>query len=302
MSRNLNKQRLLVQWTRRPSHERSQARDLESRKSRATVAIGFVFVSCVAVTAAQFSRPESGGGGITPIDSELCDEMRAKHVLASGPVPCNRLALVKFPYLDFNGKSQSDGELVVIDAAAPSVLNVLNELRRNDFPIAKAKLLDNYDGNDDASMSDNNTSAFNDRKITGGGLISLHAYGLAIDVNPVQNPYLKKDHGIVTVSPSSGEAYVNRTIKRPGMAEALIDIFADNGFFVWGGFWHDPVDYQHFQVSRKMAEQLASAPSAQAKSMFASMVERYRACRHSTPNKSDAARKKCIAVADPNAS
>jgi hypothetical protein len=165
--------------------------------------------------------------------------------------------------------------------------------------IAKAKLMNSYNGNDDASMADNNTSAFNDRKITGGGSVSLHAYGLAIDINPIQNPYLKTEKGVTNISPPSGEDYRDRLAQRPGMSEPMVDIFADNGFFGWGGDWRDPMDYQHFQVGRKMAERLAAASPAKAKSMFSEMVERYRACRHATPNIDQTSRKECIAVADP---
>jgi hypothetical protein len=272
--------------------------DRGSWRLYATVATCSMFASCIAVAGAHLSQQNSGGGRITAVDSELCDDMKARHVLSGGPAPCSRLSLVRFRYLDFDGKLQDDGEIVVLDAVASHVLNIFNALRRNGFPIAKAKLMNGYDGNDDASMDDNNTSAFNDRKITGGGSISLHAYGLAIDINPVQNPYIKKSNGGVTISPNAGAPYVNRTVKQQGMTEAVVNIFTENGFFIWGGSWHDPTDYQHFQLSRKTAERLAAAQPAQAQSIFSQMVERYQACRQISADKDQAARKRCIAVAD----
>jgi D-alanyl-D-alanine carboxypeptidase len=274
-------------------------RDGGSWRLYATVSTCTVFASCIAVASAHLSQQSSGGGRIAAIDSELCDDMKARHVLSDGPVPCSRLSLVRFRYLDFDGKLQDDGEIVVLDAVASHVLNIFNTLRRNGFPVAKSKLMNGYDGNDDASMDDNNTSAFNDRKITGGGSISLHAYGLAIDINPVQNPYVKRSNGGVTVSPKAGAAYVNRAVKHQGATEAIVDIFAENGFFIWGGSWHDPIDYQHFQVGRKTAERLAAAPPAQAQSIFSQMVERYQACWQASADKDQTTRKKCIAVADP---
>jgi hypothetical protein len=65
------------------------------------------------------------------------------------------------------------------------------------------------------------------------------------------------------------------------LAEAVIDVFADQGFLIWGGYWGDPIDYQHFQVTRSLAEQLARLPQAQAQAEFERFVERYRNCRSS---------------------
>jgi hypothetical protein len=83
------------------------------------------------------------------------------------------------------------------------------------------------------------------------------------------------------VSPDGGEKYLNRADIRPGMAETVIDVFADNGFLIWGGDWHDPIDYQHFQLARDMAEQLARLPSAAARQVFETRTGEYRRCRQS---------------------
>jgi hypothetical protein len=261
-----------------------------------------LLASCVTVVAAQLVQQSQAGHRITAVDSELCEDMKARHVLGpDGPVSCSRLRLVRFSYIDFDDKLHDDGEVVVMDAAARNVLNIFNALREIRFPIAKARLVNSYDGNDDSSMDDNNTSAFNSRKITGGTSISLHAYGLAIDINPIQNPYLKRVNGYVDVSPPAGGEYTNRADKRPGMAESIIDIFADNGFLIWGGSWNDPVDYQHFQTGRKMAERLSIVSRTEAEGIFAQMVERYRACRKAASDKELSSHKKCIVAADPTA-
>jgi hypothetical protein len=280
-------------------HAANRAR--RSWRLYAVVAAGTMFASGIALAGAHLGQHGSAKGQITAIDSELCDDMKARHVLSDGPVSCDRLSLVKFRYLDFDGEFQ-DGEIVVLDAVASHVLNIFNTLRRNEFPIAKVKLMNDYDGSDDASMDDDNTSAFNDRKISGGGSVSLHAYGLAIDINPIENPYIKGNSGGVTISPKAGAAYVNRAVKRQGMTEAVVDIFAENGFFIWGGSWDEAIDYQHFQVDRKTAERLVAASPAQARNIFAQIVERYQACRQAGADKDQANRKECIAAADPGSS
>ncbi|WP_341747881.1 M15 family metallopeptidase [Candidatus Tisiphia endosymbiont of Dascillus cervinus] len=99
-------------------------------------------------------------------------------------------------------------------------------------------------------------------KLQEGGLPSIHSYGLAIDINPIQNPYLSipsdiNQTGSVAVEPAAGSSYLNRTNIRPGMSEVIIDLFAKNGFSVWGGKWNTPIDWQHFQTSGAMAQLLA---------------------------------------------
>ena len=120
---------------------------------------------------------------VFPISSEFCELMKRHHVLNANPlVGCDRLSLVKFSFVDFEGRAHDDGEIVILDAAAEHLFQVLNELRRKRFPIARAKSIHLYEGKDDASMADNNTSAFNHRNIAGSSAISLHAYGAAVDL------------------------------------------------------------------------------------------------------------------------
>jgi len=261
-----------------------------------------LLLSCIAVVAAQMVQQSDDKGPILAIGAELCKDMKQRHVLTSqGPVPCGRLNLVKFSYVDFEGHPHDDGEIVVMDVVANSVFNIFNTLRASNFPIAKARLMNVYDGNDDASMAENNTSAFNDRAIAGGRRLSLHAFGLAIDINPVQNPFLKRANGALTVSPPGGAAYTNRQDRRPGMNEPIIDIFAENGFLIWGGSWTDPIDYQHFQVGQKMAEHLARVSPGEGAKLFSGVIERYRACRQAAADKEQPDRQKCILAADPTA-
>ena len=246
---------------------------------------------------------DPGGFGHFPISKAACASMEAQHVVNPGmPVGCNRLNLVRFAYVDFEGRLHNDGEIVVMDAVAPHVYRIFDTLRQQGFPIKKARLMDQYGGNDDASMADDNTSGFNGRKITGGSSISMHAYGLAIDVNPVQNPFVKRAGDKLAFSPPAGLGYANRFNGRPnkknfaGMAETVIDVFANEGFTTWGGYWDDPIDYQHFQVSPGLAEQLVRLPPTQAAALFDKHVEQYRKCIGHDP--SPPSRMKCLAAAD----
>ncbi|MDR3527352.1 MAG: M15 family metallopeptidase, partial [Rhizomicrobium sp.] len=199
----------------------------------------------------------------------------------TAPVGCERLSLVTFSYVDFEGRSHADGQIVVLDAVAPRLLQIFEALQARGFPIAKAKPVEAYEGDDDASMADNNTSGFNDRPIAGTTRPSLHAYGVAIDLDPVQNPYLTFNGATVTVAPPAGAAYLNRRGNRPGkdqhkgLAEEVVTLFAENGFAHWGGDWDDPIDYQHFDIGRPLAEALAALPPEQARARFeASIAER----------------------------
>lgn len=220
------------------------------------------------------------------LDEATCRRLQRVGVIdASSPVACDRLAVVRFPYVDFNGVHHQDGELMVLAAVAPEVGQLFRRLHRRGFPLAQAKLIEHYQGDDAASMQANNTSAFNNRPITGGGPPSLHAYGLAIDINPLQNPFVQPDdNGGVRISPPAATAYLNRLAVRPGkpvragMAEDVTALFAEYGFDVWGGYWDKPIDYQHFQFSRALAERLAALPTPLARKLYLKHRQQHRHC------------------------
>ena len=265
---------------------------------------GFVLLSATPQSA--FSETAQGGvEAIAPISAAFCEDMRAHHVLSANvKVGCDRLRLVKFRYFSFDNRIHDDGEMVVMDAAATHVLRIFDNLRKMRFPIFKARPMNEFDGDDDASMRANNSSAFNDRNVSGGSTTSLHAYGLAIDVNPIQNPFLVRSDAAVKVEPAAGADYLNRMSERPGkpprrgMAESIVRLFADEGFLIWGGYWDNPIDYQHFQVSRKLAERLAGLPPSQAAEDFDRVVDRFRACERKYPRNS-LPNPECVTLADP---
>jgi len=232
---------------------------------------------------------------LTPVDGALCTRLQDEHVMRPGaPVRCSQLQVLRFSYAGFDGRVHDDGEIMVMAAVAPQVQTIFKLLLAHRFPLACARLMENYHGDDAASMADNNTSAFNHRPITGGSVASLHAYGLAIDINPVQNPFIRRDAGgLVEVSPPAGKPYATRLAVRPGMVDQeVVAIFAAHGFPIWGGDWRQPTDYQHFQVSRKMAERLAALPLKQATAYFENGILVYRRCLIKRGKTTDA-RKAC---------
>jgi hypothetical protein len=204
------------------------------------------------------------------------------------PVPLKRLKMVEFSYWylekdsnnwHFRDQQKHDGKIVVLDAVAGHVCDIFKELYEIKFPIHKACPIENYNGDDEASMADNNSSSFNYREITGGGLSSIHSYGLAIDINPVQNPYASflenKDIqgvGNTKILPLSGRDYINRTNLRLGMIENakenVVEIFKNHGFPVWGGRWNTPIDWQHFQTHRSTAQLLGAMAPDDASILF----------------------------------
>lgn len=220
---------------------------------------------------------------ITPVSAAQCARMKSSKVITAGnPVPCQRLATVSFDYNDSEGAVRR-GAVVVLDAIAPEVEALFGELLLRSFPLAGAQPMEAFEGDDQRSMAANNTSAFNGRPMTGGGGWSKHAYGAAIDINPLQNPYVSQAGSPTQeVLPPAGSAYLERSPVKSGMAEEVISVFHDHGFLVWGGHWKQPIDYQHFEIgSRAFIQRLASLPRPQARAEFGRYVTAYRQCAHS---------------------
>jgi hypothetical protein len=162
-----------------------------------------------------------------------------------GPESLRRLTVT---HVGFDGGDHR-GVLVVHADWADELVAVFAALHAARFPIERMEPVDAYGGSDDASGAANNTSAFNCRAVTGGTGWSRHAFGRAIDINPVQNPYLTAA-GLV-LPPGSASFATDRS-PRPGViveGDAVVDAFDAIGWR-WGGRWSDPVDYQHFDVDR----------------------------------------------------
>jgi hypothetical protein len=161
------------------------------------------------------------------------------------PVPVEQLRALAASFWGFDGRVH-EGRLIVDAAQAPAVTGVLRDLFAARYPIERMEPVDVYGGSDDASVDANNTSGFNCRRATGGTGWSEHAFGRAIDLNPLQNPYVKGG----TVLPAQSAPLVDRTRTDKGMihdGDAAVRAFAKVGW-EWGGHWTGLKDYQHFSA------------------------------------------------------
>lgn len=167
---------------------------------------------------------------------------------SSAAISYDTLRYVKVLYYDFDSKIQT-GELICHKAIAQDLVEIFYELYEAHYPIGKIALIDDYQGDDELSMQDNNTSCFNYRTRPSGSL-SNHAYGLAVDLNPFYNPYVAvRDDGSLNIAPAGSESYADRDqvfdykIDKDDLACRL---FTEHGF-TWGGSWRSVKDYQHFE-------------------------------------------------------
>jgi D-alanyl-D-alanine carboxypeptidase len=182
---------------------------------------------------------------VRAIDAALAARMQASW-RPGCPVGLDTLRYVTVRHWGFDGLPHA-GELVVHADAVPAIQQVLRELWTARFPIERIRLVDDYGGSDDASMAGNNTSAFNCRFVARTTQWSEHAFGRAIDINPVQNPFVTGGR----VEPPAGAAYLDRTLAVPGLIRAddvVVRAFAAVGWG-WGGDFRAFRDYQHFSAT-----------------------------------------------------
>jgi hypothetical protein len=165
------------------------------------------------------------------------------------PVGLDALRLVRVTYWGFDREAHH-GNLVVHRTVAHDVARTFGRIYAARFPIRKMKLVDRYGANDKRSMKADNTSAFNCRYRNGVCCTwSMHAYGKAIDIDPVENPELWSGG----ISPPNGAPYADRTDRRRGMiyhGDAVWSAFHSIGWG-WGGDWVWPIDYQHLSTNGK---------------------------------------------------
>lgn len=184
------------------------------------------------MTGISYPAEDTGAGDAAPPEIDF-DDLRYVHI----------------QHYDFNG-NPTEGELVCNASIAADLTEIFRELYRNEYRLEKVLLIDEYDGDDTASMEDNNTSCFNYRTVDDTDRLSKHAYGLAIDVNPLYNPYVTyTEEGTEQVSPASALPYADRDLSFPYKIDEddlCYELFTRHGF-TWGGDWNGVKDYQHFQ-------------------------------------------------------
>ena len=202
---------------------------------------------CVMLLLAGMARaaPPTFQGTSGPVPAAVAERMRGGSWREGCPVPITDLAYLRLSHYGRDGAVRT-GELVVHRELAAQVLEIFKALFAQKFPIEKMRLIDEYQADDDRSMADNNTSGFNCREVLGKPkVLSKHASGRAIDINPLWNPM----HAGGAVMPPAGARFVNREKAAPGIlrkGDPAVREFQSRGW-TWGGDWSSMKDYQHFQ-------------------------------------------------------
>lgn len=183
-----------------------------------------------------------------PITDDVKERIYGLSYKTDCTIPYEDLRYVSVLYYDFENQIQT-GEIICNKAIAKDLVEIFYELYCNQYQIDKIRLVDEYNADDDLSCADNNTSCFNFRTVDGSNTLSKHAQGVAIDINPFQNPYVTYPNGKERISPAGSEPYADRS---SGLSHMITEddlcykLFIEHGF-TWGGHWKTLKDYQHFQ-------------------------------------------------------
>ena len=181
---------------------------------------------------------------IAPIDPKLRRGMTSWR--PGCPVAIRDLRVVTLMYWGFDARARR-GRLIVHRREAARIVNAMRTIFVARFPIRRMRLVEAYGSDDDRSMAADNTSGYNCRRVPGSTSWSAHAYGLAVDVNPLENPEIVGGK----VLPPAGAAFRDRSRRAPGMihaGDAVVRAFAAIGWR-WGGYWRSLKDYQHFSAT-----------------------------------------------------
>jgi hypothetical protein len=221
----------------------------------AAAALVLLSVTAVAMTTAAASpSPTPSPGASSPGTSQAftakvtpVSQDQLRHSWRRGcPVQPADLRMITMTYWGFDGAPHT-GELVINKSVADQVVSVFKKLYGQRFPIRQMQSVEVYKGSDAASMKADNTSGFNCRRVGTSGSWSQHAYGLAIDINTRENPYIHPYPG-GTLEPANAKDYVRRPLNRPGVinpGDNVVRAFKKIGWG-WGGSWSTEKDYQHF--------------------------------------------------------
>lgn len=183
-----------------------------------------------------------------PITDDIKERIYGLSYKTDCTIPYEDLRYISVRYYDFDNQVQT-GEIICNKAIAQDLVEIFYELYCNEYQIDKIRLVDEYQADDDLSCADNNTSCFNFRTVDGTATLSKHAQGLAIDINPFQNPYVTYPNGKERISPAGSEPYADRSSGLPHIItenDLCYRLFTAHGF-TWGGHWKTLKDYQHFQ-------------------------------------------------------
>ncbi|MFR9659643.1 MAG: M15 family metallopeptidase [Rikenellaceae bacterium] len=193
---------------------------------------------------------QSSGGGMSaePISDEVFGRMKGLSYKENCTVPLEELRYLKVLHYDGNGEVAT-GEIVCNKLISDDLLYIFGELFEAKYPIESVRLVDDFGADDNESMVNNNSSAFNFRYVAGTTTLSKHSLGMAIDINPLYNPYVKEGGDKLIVEPTEAREYVDRGREFPykiDTSDLCYKLFIERGF-EWGGNWTSLKDYQHFE-------------------------------------------------------
>ena len=195
----------------------------------------------------------SDGFTSEPIPDAIWQKMQGKTYVDNPHVSRSDLRYLRVKHWDYDEQIHQ-GELVCNRLIADKLLAIFRELYKAHYPIQRIRLADEYDADDERQMRDNNTSCFCYRNVSGSQNLSKHARGLAIDINPLYNPYIRyRKDGSQIIEPANAKPYADRSksyrykIEKGDLCYRLFIKFG----FTWGGSWRTMKDYQHFEYHTK---------------------------------------------------
>ena len=184
------------------------------------------------------------------IDEKIFARIDGKSYKKNCPLPLDELRYLHVLHKNLSGETL-EGELICNVKIARPLTEIFQKLFAASYPIEKIRLIDFYDADDELSMRDNNSSCFNFRYVSFTNRISLHGYGLAVDINPLYNPYIKTVDGKKIIAPDNSAAFEDRAKNFPYKItedDLCCKLFAAHGFLWGGNCWDDEKDYQHFFI------------------------------------------------------
>ncbi len=188
---------------------------------------------------------------ISGITDEVWKRIEGKSYKADCTVPVEELRYLHVLHKDLDGVTH-EGEMICNVSIAQDLIEIFKALYDAGYPIEKMRLVDEYNADDEASMADNNSSCFNFRFISYTKTVSRHGLGLAVDINPLYNPYIKTVKGKKSIEPANAGAYEDRTkdfAYKLNKGDLCYNLFTSHGF-TWGGEWTHAKDYQHFEIPK----------------------------------------------------
>ena len=185
---------------------------------------------------------------VREIDDVIFERIKGKSYKEGCAVPLRELRYLTIVHYDLDGNVRK-GEIICNETIADDLIDIFRTLFAARYPIESVRLIDDFDADDVKSMQANNTSCFNFRAVAGTDRLSKHARGMAIDINPLYNPWVKVKGGKTSVSPEEGRPYADRRRDFPckiDREDLCYKEFVRHGF-QWGGSWKSLKDYQHFE-------------------------------------------------------